>query len=155
MTAPEQAAAVAAVFAALFAAHQLGDHWVQTDAEARDKGRRDATGRRACTHHVLSLTATKAAALAALILVTGLALHPLAVLAGLTVDAVSHWWADRHFTLAALADRIPGKGGFYRLGQPRPGRDDNPSLGTGAYALDQSWHVAWLFVAALVIGGAA
>lgn len=27
---------------------------------------------------------------------------------------------------------------------------DNPSLGTGAYALDQSWHWAWLFVAALL-----
>jgi hypothetical protein len=27
---------------------------------------------------------------------------------------------------------------------------DNPSLGTGAYALDQSWHWFWLFIAALV-----
>lgn len=25
----------------------------------------------------------------------------------------------------------------------------NPSLGTGAYALDQSWHVGWLFVSAI------
>ncbi|WP_243704711.1 MULTISPECIES: hypothetical protein [unclassified Micromonospora] len=29
--------------------------------------------------------------------------------------------------------------------------DDNPSLGTGAYALDQSWHIAFLFVSAVVI----
>jgi hypothetical protein len=26
---------------------------------------------------------------------------------------------------------------------------DNPSLGTGAYALDQAWHHGWLFLAAL------
>ncbi|MGH3921845.1 MAG: hypothetical protein ACRDTT_03035 [Pseudonocardiaceae bacterium] len=42
------------------------------------------------------------------------------------------------------------KGDFYRLGVPRNGRDDNPSLGTGAYMLDQSWHYGWLGVAALV-----
>lgn len=30
-------------------------------------------------------------------------------------------------------------------------------VGTGAYALDQSWHIGWLLIAALVmsIGGAA
>jgi hypothetical protein len=28
------------------------------------------------------------------------------------------------------------------------GRDDNPTLGTGAHALDQSWHHGWLAVAA-------
>ena len=46
---------------------------------------------------------------------------------------------------------VTGKADFYRLGAPRDGRDDNPSLGTGAYALDQSWHYLWLFVAALII----
>jgi hypothetical protein len=50
---------------------------------------------------------------------------------------------------------VPGKGEFYRLGAPRRGRDDNPTLGTGAYALDQAWHVGWLFISALIITGGA
>ncbi|WP_235557895.1 hypothetical protein [Sphaerimonospora mesophila] len=68
----------------------------------------------------------------------------------LTLDAVSHYWADRRYTLAALAARL-GSGEFYRLGRPRPGHDDNPTLGTGSYALDQAWHIGWLWVAALII----
>ena len=144
------AATFAAVFAALFAAHSVGDHWVQTHGQACTKGAPTAAGRLACLRHVATLTATKTAALAALALVTGLTLHPLAFLAGLTVDALSHYWADRRVTLAALAERL-GKGDFYRLGTPRPGTADAPHLGTGAYALDQSWHIGFLFVAALII----
>lgn len=75
--------------------------------------------------------------------------HPAGFLLGQVVSAVSHYWADRRSTLARLCDRV-GLGGFHRLGQPREGRDDNPTLGTGAYALDQSWHWAFLFVTALV-----
>jgi hypothetical protein len=81
--------------------------------------------------------------------VLNLHLHPVALVAALLVDAVSHYWADRRVTLARLAERI-GKGEFYRLGAPREGHDDAPHLGTGAYALDQSWHIAWLFIAALI-----
>jgi zona occludens toxin (predicted ATPase) len=146
------AAVFAAVFAALYAAHSVGDHWVQTGAQAAGKGAADAAGRWACTRHVATLTATKAAFLAALVLTLGLPLSPAAVAAGLAVDAGSHWWADRRHTLAALATRC-GKADFYTLGAPRPGRHDNPSLGTGAYALDQSWHIGWLFVAALIVAG--
>ncbi|GII89466.1 hypothetical protein Ssi03_74560 [Sphaerisporangium siamense] len=143
-------ATFAAVFAALYAAHSFGDHWVQTHAQACIKGTPGRTGRLACARHVATLTATKAAFLLALELATGARLHPAAVLAGLAVDAASHYWADRRTTLAALAERI-GKGDFYRLGAPRPGRDDAPHLGTGAYALDQSWHIGWLFITALII----
>lgn len=149
------AAVFAAVFAALYAAHMVGDHWVQTGGQAAGKGARTAAGRRACTAHVLTLVFTKYVFLAVTAVVLNLHLSGLAVLAGLTVDAVSHWWADRRYTfaaLAALAARL-GKAGFYALGQPRAGRDDNPSLGTGAYALDQSWHICWLFVAALLVAG--
>jgi len=143
-------AVFAAVFVALFAAHSVGDHWVQTHHQACAKGAPTAAGRLTCLRHVATLTATKAAALAALALVTGLALHPIALLAGLGVDALSHYWADRRVTLARLAEAI-GKGDFYRLGSPRPGTTDAPHLGTGAYALDQSWHIGFLFVAALII----
>lgn len=86
--------------------------------------------------------------------VTGLRLSLMAAAVGLAMDGITHYWADRRFTLQWLADRT-GKTGFYQLGQPRPGRDDAPHLGTGAYAMDQSWHVAWLFVAALIIAAGA
>ncbi|MDA8368600.1 MAG: DUF3307 domain-containing protein [Nocardiopsaceae bacterium] len=143
-----------AVFAALFAAHQVGDHWVQSSCQAAAKGGTGWAARRACAAHVASLTVTKLVFLVPLALL-GISLHPAALLVALAVDAATHYWADRRTTLAALAARV-GKGGFYRLGAPREGRDDNPSLGTGAYALDQSFHIAWLFVAALIasIGGA-
>ncbi|GGN64850.1 hypothetical protein GCM10012285_67230 [Streptomyces kronopolitis] len=47
--------------------------------------------------------------------------------------------------------KVTGKAEFYRLGAPRADHDDNPHIGTGAYALDQSFHHLWLLVAALVI----
>ncbi|WP_068920890.1 DUF3307 domain-containing protein [Planobispora rosea] len=150
MTMTTDLAAFAATFAALFAAHNVGDHWVQTHHQACAKAAPTAAGRIACLKHVATLTAAKAAALAALALVTGLTLHPLALLTGLAVDAASHYWADRRVPLARLAGAI-GKRGFYELGSPRPGRDDAPHLGTGAYALDQSWHIGWLFITALII----
>lgn len=146
------AATFAAVFAALYAAHVVGDHWVQTGRQATCKGSRDHTGRAACAGHVLTLTATKLVFISAAVLVLDLPWSAGWLTTGLVVDAVSHYWADRRFTLAAFAGRL-GKASFYALGTPRPGRDDNPSLGTGAYALDQSWHIGWLFAAALIIAG--
>ncbi|GAA3158440.1 hypothetical protein GCM10010466_56480 [Planomonospora alba] len=150
MTPTADLAAFAATFAALFAAHSVGDHWVQTHHQACAKGAPTAAGRLACLRHVATLTATKAAALAALALATGLTFSALPLAFGLAVDALSHYWADRRTTLAALAERI-GKGDFYRLGSPRPGHDDAPHLGTGAYALDQSFHHLFLFASALII----
>ncbi|MFC3979682.1 DUF3307 domain-containing protein [Streptosporangium jomthongense] len=140
----------AATFAALYAAHSVGDHWIQTHHQACGKGAPGRAGQIACAKHVLTLTTTKAAALAAMQIVTGLHLPLTAVYVALAVDAISHYWADRRTTLAALADRV-GKGDFYRMGAPRPGHDDAPHLGTGAYALDQSWHIAWLFISALIV----
>lgn len=150
----------AAVFAvgstALFAAHQVGDHWFQTNGQALAKGGTGWTARAACARHVLVLVAVKVAALLAAFAVVNLPIRPLWWAAGLGVDAVSHYWADRRTTLRRLAGLLgEGKLAFFDLGTPRPGRDDNPSLGTGAYALDQSWHVLWLFVAALIIAGGA
>lgn len=68
-----------------------------------------------------------------------------------------------------LARRIPGKAAFLELGKPQRRAflgetvdgtmvkvevTDNPILGTGAWALDQAWHIFWgVFVAALVIAG--
>jgi cytochrome b561 len=88
-------------------------------------------GRLACAAHVTTYTLTAVITLAGLALTTGWRPAPWHTVIGLTVSAVSHYIADRR----------------------RPGCDDNPSLGTGAYALDQSWHVGWLFFAALWIAG--
>lgn len=153
----------AAVFAALYAAHQVGDHWPSTNRGALYKGMRRAdalaaglhrhTGPRACAMHVASYTATGVLFLAALVWRTGLDVDLWRTLAGLTVSALTHYWADRRYTLKWLCDRLAwiGKDRFYALGAPRPGHDDNPTIGTGAYLLDQSFHIFWLFIAALIV----
>jgi hypothetical protein len=144
------AAVFAAVFIALYVAHSVGDHWVQTSHQSAHKGRPGWVGRLADARHVATLTLTKLAVLLPVAWLLDLRLSLLGIVAGLGIDAVTHWWADRRSTLAWLAE-VTGKGAFYRLGAPRAGRDDNPHIGTGAYALDQSFHHLWLLVAALLI----
>lgn len=159
----EGAVAFAALFAALYAGHTVGDHWVQTSCQAVEKvygnpmapgpvdKRAVRRGQLACLRHVVTLTATKLVFATAVVLVFHVKLSPWQAVAAVLVDAVSHYWADRRWTLEELA-RFVGKGEFYKqgtdlvdaTGQPRP------HVGTGKYALDQSWHIAWLFVAALV-----
>ena len=131
----------AAAFAALFAAHQVADHWIQTDAQARDKGLPGWRGRLADARHVATYTLTALAALALIAWRLGLDLDPARVAAGLAVSAVTHWWADRRHTLKALAART-GKANFYALADHGI---------NGAYLLDQSFHIGALFVAALLI----
>jgi hypothetical protein len=141
------------VLPVLVVAHDVADHWVQTEYQARTKGLPGWEGRRACAAHVATYTASTAATVGALKGVLGLPITFRGFLAGQLVSAVTHYWADRRFTLAWLCE-VSGKGGFYRLGAPREGHDDNPTLGTGAYALDQSWHRFWLLIAALITAGA-
>lgn len=145
----------ASTFCALYAAHVFGDHWYgQSHRQALGKGARTREGQLHCLGHVLKLAVHKGAALLLLEHVTGLWIAPWVILLALLVDGVSHYWADRRYTLQTLAE-LTGKGGFYKLGQPRPGHDDAPHLGTGAYAMDQSWHVAWLFITALILAAGA
>ncbi|MFJ3221327.1 transcriptional regulator [Kitasatospora sp. NPDC086801] len=151
------AATFAATFAALYAGHQVGDHWVQSSCQAADKGLKGSKGRWACTRHVLGLTATKAVLLVGAVLALGLHLSALGLVLGFAVDAGTHWWADRRVTLARLA-RVTNKSEFMSLGTPAHQHHPvdakglyAPTLGTGAYALDQSFHVLFLFVAALII----
>lgn len=137
--------AFAAVFVTLWAAHSVGDHWAQTPRQDQAKGRPGRAGARACGAHVLTLTGIKTAALLVLVVATGWEPSPVPLAVGLALDATTHYWADRRTTLAALATRV-GKGEFYRLGDPAAA-----PAGTGAYALDQSWHVGWLWVVSLVV----
>jgi hypothetical protein len=143
-------AAFAAVFAALYAAHHVGDQWVQTHAQALAKGGTGWAGRLACARHVLSITITKVILLALTAGITGIPVTPWHAATGLVLDAASHYWADRRSTLARLAASI-GKTPYYTLGAPRPGHDDNVTTGTGAYHLDQAFHIAFLWAAALII----
>ncbi|MEV8419983.1 transcriptional regulator [Streptomyces niveus] len=151
------AATFAAVFVALYVGHSVGDHWVQSSCQAADKGKPGWTGRLADARHVLGLTLTKMILLLPVIFLLDLRVSALGLVLGFTVDAVTHWWADRRSTLAWLA-KVTGKSEFYSLGTPAhpaaPATADGgyaPTLGTGAYALDQSFHHVWLLVGALII----
>ena len=131
-------ATFAAVFVALYAAHQVADHWVQTQHQADHKDRAGWVGRWNCAKHVATYGATQLAALVLLAAVTGWrpAVLPLAV--GMAVNLATHYIADRRTPLRRMADRLR----------------KNPAWlekGGGLYALDQSWHIGWLFVAALII----
>ncbi|MFD7514066.1 transcriptional regulator [Streptomyces niveus] len=151
------AATFAAVFVALYVGHSVGDHWVQSSCQAARKGLPGWTGRLADARHVLGLTLTKMILLLPVVLLLDLRVSALGLVLGFTVDAVTHWWADHRSTLARLA-KVVGLSDFYALGTPAhpaaPATADGgyaPTLGTGAYALDQSFHHVWLLVGALII----
>ena len=151
-TAAASPAAIAGVtFAAMYAAHMVADHWVQTDHQAAHKGQPGLIGHWNNLKHVAGYTAIGLGTVVAVAFALGhldqINLGSLAAATG--INFVTHYWADRRHTLAWLA-RITAHGTFYKLGTPRPGRDDNPSLGTGGYALDQSYHIAFLLVASVV-----
>jgi hypothetical protein len=134
----------AAAFAALLATHHVADYWIQTEHQAINKGRHgspaeDAAGRAACLAHVASYSAATAAAVAGANRALRLGATWRGVLAGQAISAVSHYWADRRYTLRYLATRA-GKLEFYDRGE---------GLARGSAALDQSWHLAWLALAAL------
>jgi hypothetical protein len=125
----------AAVFVALFVAHQVADHWVQTDHQACIKGKPGWPGRIACAVHVLTYSLTALIILVVTAVVLDMDLSPARVAFGLAVSAVTHYVADRRKPLKWLADLI--KLGFWDRG--------------GSYQLDQSYHYLWLWVAALLI----
>lgn len=134
-------AVLSAVGFTLFVAHRVGDYWVQTDDQASKKGKPGNVGRLADLRHVASLTATKIVMLV-LLIPLGLHLTVVGTTVGLGIDAVSHYWADRRTTLARLAKIIPGKVNFYNLADHGI---------NGAHELDQSFHIAFLWVTAIII----
>ena len=150
----------AAVAIALEIGHHVGDYWVQTDHQAKHKGEHGHAGRRACLAHVVSYMLTQWVLLEVASVALGLHLSFWGTSGALAVSGITHYMADRreYGAMFALARRIPGKAAFMKLGVPRKseiwdGRsyDDNPQLATGAWALDQSWHLLWgVFVAALL-----
>ena len=135
----------AVVLGAFLAGHQVADYWVQTHSQATRKGLPGWPGRRACGAHVATYTLTLAGCLALAAWWLALPVSPAWAAAGLAVSAGTHYFADRRAPLARLASRA-GKESFWASGA---------GLASGAAHLDQSWHWAWLFAAALLTAGGA
>lgn len=155
----------AATAVALYVGHHVGDYWVQRDVDARRKAEPGLIGRLHCAHHVSTYLMTQALFLVPIATMVHFA--SVGIVAGLTVSGLTHYIADRRTPLVWLARRT-GKAKLVELGAPRNwvisggyrGDDwnmddlpvDNPTLGTGMWALDQSWHIFWgVFVTALVM----
>lgn len=136
------------MFAAMFAGHTVGDHWVQSGHQAVCKGGSGWPARRACAGHVVSLQLTKLALLVPAWFALSLDLNVWAVALAFVVDGVSHFWADRRTTLQRLAKAV-GKSAFYDQGTDLVNAkgETAPHVGTGRYQLDQSWHILWLVLA--------
>ncbi|GAA2946301.1 MULTISPECIES: hypothetical protein [Streptomyces] len=138
----------AAAYAALTAAHEVGDYIIQRDADAAVKGHRGPTGAAACLRHVTSYTATQALALYGADRALRLGLDWRRAAAGLALSAVTHYAADRcagHWAdtsdqapLLVRAAHAAGKGTWLT-------RD--PGAGP---LIDQAWHKGWIAVAAAV-----
>jgi hypothetical protein len=134
------------VFAALYVGHIVADHWLQTSRQAMTKGLPGLRGVLACARHAAVVTLAQAVVLVSAAWATDERPGSAgSVVVGLAVNAVSHWWADRRTPLARLAERV-GKGEFYDLGDPGAA-----PCGTGAYQIDQAWHIAWLWITTLII----
>lgn len=145
----DHTARFAAVYAALTAAHEVADHWVQIDDQAVHKGHPNRSGAIACAEHVITYTATQALAMAAVQRATGMRLSWKRAALGLAVSAATHYIADR-------------QGGHWRDDEPRGivrlaaatghagwlKRDPN-----AGYLMDQAWHKGWIAVAAALVTG--
>jgi hypothetical protein len=130
----------AAAAATLHAAHQLGDHIVQTDNNASNKA---APGRHGW-HHVLTHVATYHLTALVMLVVTAVVLDlPVTVLgiaAGLGFSAITHAVIDRRWPVRWLLNHT-GSAAFA----------DRQTPICGMYLADQSLHHACLWASALLI----
>lgn len=137
-------ATLATVFVALYVGHMLGDHVVQTDHQATNKAKPGWFGYRALAGHVLGYTATQFVALLAADLVAG-GLPLLGVAAALLFSGATHGFIDRRWPVQWVC-RHTGSPNFAALATGGV---------NGPYLVDQSLHIGCLFVAALIVAGAA
>lgn len=156
-----RAAVFGAVLAALWAAHDVGDHVVQTDHQAAHK----AKDWGAMASHVGGYHAVQVAVLAALRTV-GVRPPWWRLAAGVALSAATHALLDRRWPVVAVLRRT-GCSGFassnvvrIQPGIVRPGAihgeqfahiPEAPLPLHGPYLADQALHHACLLVAALVI----
>lgn len=146
MSAPTAAARFAALYAALTAAHEVGDYWAQQDADAVAKGKPGREGAAACLRHVAGYTATQAAALAAANRAFDLRVSWPRAAAGLALSAATHYLADR--CAGQWADDSPTARPVVRLAHAT-GHSAWLIKDPGAGPLmDQAWHKGWIAIAA-------
>jgi len=125
----------AAVLATMHAAHNLGDHVVQTDNMALRKADRWPV----MLSHVGSYHAVMAGMLLAADQLLGLGLSRRRLAAALAVSAGTHAFLDRRWPVRRILEAT-GSLGFARLQTPL----------NGPYLADQALHHACLWLAALV-----
>ncbi len=135
------AAVTAVTFVALFAGHQVGDHVVQTAGQATAKAAPSAdrlaagahpwTGWWACARHVVTYSATQAAALLLAWPVAQFRVYGL--VAALAVSAGTHAVIDRRWIVRWLIE----------VKRCHAWRE-------APYVIDQSVHIAALFIAAVL-----
>ncbi|MFI1954822.1 hypothetical protein ACH437_23740 [Streptomyces xinghaiensis] len=135
-----------AAYAALTAAHEVGDYLIQRDADATAKGERGPAGAAACARHVATYTAAQALTLYAADRYLHLGLNWRRATAGLALSAATHYAADRcagrwaddtdSAPLLVRAAHTTGKGTWLKR-DPRAGA-----------LIDQAWHKACIALAA-------
>jgi hypothetical protein len=141
----------AVAYAALTAAHEVGDYWAQQDRDARIKGRPGREGAAACARHVAGYTAVQAAALTAVTAYLGVRLNWRRAAAGLTVSALSHYAADR--AAGRWKETGPDAPPVVRLAHAT-GHGTWLTADPGAGPLmDQAWHKGWILLAAAITAG--
>jgi hypothetical protein len=124
----------------LLAVHNIVDYWAQTTHQAANKGRHgnphaNAAGRAACLAHVTTYTLAGTGALSVVNRVLNLGISGRGIAIGELLAGALHYYADRRYTLRALAART-GRLEFHDQG--------------GAHLLDQSYHLASLAISALI-----
>lgn len=140
---------------ALYAAHEVGDELVQTGHQAQAKGDPGWRGRLACAGHVATYSATGALAIFAASRRLGVPMQRRALLAGLALNAATHYVADRRTPLRRIAELI-GSGDYVRCAtvvRTPGGEAQDTGPGTGLFHLDYAWHYGWIFLSALVAAG--
>ncbi len=154
-----RAATAALAFGAMLAGHYIGDQWIQTNGQACKKalngGQSPSCALWHCAKHVITWTATTVAFLAGAGWWLHLPLKPGWLAAGIAVNAVTHFIADLRTPLIWLGQLL-GRSNYIEHGQVvRPAGAERSGPGTAMFHLDQSWHIAWLLVAALLVAGPA
>jgi len=154
-----RATTAAFAFGAQLAGHYIGDQWLQTSGQACKKAldgpERCAVAMWHCAKHVIIWSATVAGFLAAGAWWLHLPLKPSWLAVGIAVNVVTHFVADLRTPLIRLA-RLAGRGSYIEHSQVlRPDGAQKTGPGTAIFHLDQSWHIAWLLVASLLIAGPA
>lgn len=159
-----RAVTTAVAYASMLAGHYVGDQWLQTSAQACKKSLAGAASPGAaspgtalwhCAKHVAAWTATTTGFFLGAAWWLHLPIHWGWLAAGVAVNAVTHYVADLRTPLLWLAG-LAGKSGYIEHANvQRPSGADRFGPGTATFHLDQSWHIAWLLPAALLVAGCA